>query len=179
MGNLDDAIAELKAINSRLAEMSELIQARERKSEESLNTIRKDLWNIKNIVADENILHHSVLTPMLNIGLLTPKQIIEKTIQFSEKINIPLNSLEGFIRQIIGWREFIRGVYHYKGSKERTCNFWKFSKSIPSSFYDGTTGIEPIDNTIKKILQTGYCHHIERLMILGNFICCSQIFCSI
>lgn len=55
MGNLDDAIAELKAINSRLTEMSELIQARERKSEESLNTIRKDLWNIKNIVADENI----------------------------------------------------------------------------------------------------------------------------
>jgi hypothetical protein len=55
MGNLDDAIAELKAINSRLAEMSELIQARERKSEESLNTIRKDLWNIKNIVADEGI----------------------------------------------------------------------------------------------------------------------------
>ena len=55
MGNLDDAIAELKAINSRLAEISELIQARERKSEESLNTIRKDLWNIKNIVADENI----------------------------------------------------------------------------------------------------------------------------
>jgi hypothetical protein len=55
MGNLDDAIAELKVINSRLAEISELIQARERKSEESLNTIRKDLWNIKNIVADENI----------------------------------------------------------------------------------------------------------------------------
>jgi ABC-type uncharacterized transport system fused permease/ATPase subunit len=55
MGNLDDAIAELKAINSRLTEISESIQARERKSEESLNTIRKDLWNIKNIVADENI----------------------------------------------------------------------------------------------------------------------------
>ena len=55
MGNLDDAIAELKAINSRLAEISESIQAKERKSEESLNTIRKDLWNIKNIVADENI----------------------------------------------------------------------------------------------------------------------------
>ncbi|QWD64595.1 hypothetical protein [Polynucleobacter sp. MWH-UH2A] len=55
MGNLDDAIAELKTINSRLAEISDSIQARERKSEESLNTIRKDLWNIKNIVADENI----------------------------------------------------------------------------------------------------------------------------
>lgn len=55
MGNLDDAIAELKEMNSRLAEISDSIQARERKSEESLNTIRKDLWNIKNIVADENI----------------------------------------------------------------------------------------------------------------------------
>jgi hypothetical protein len=55
MGNLDDAIAELKAINSRLSEISDSIQVRERKSEESLNTIRKDLWNIKNIVADENI----------------------------------------------------------------------------------------------------------------------------
>jgi hypothetical protein len=55
MGNLDDAIAELKGINSRLAEISDTLQARERKSEESLNTIRKDLWNIKNIVADENI----------------------------------------------------------------------------------------------------------------------------
>ena len=55
MGNLDDAIAELKAINSRLTEISESLQAKERKSEESLNTIRKDLWNIKNIVADENI----------------------------------------------------------------------------------------------------------------------------
>ena len=55
MGNLDDAIAELKEMNSRLAEISDALQARERKSEESLNTIRKDLWNIKNIVADENI----------------------------------------------------------------------------------------------------------------------------
>jgi deoxyribodipyrimidine photolyase-related protein len=107
---------------------------------------------------------------MLNIGLITPKQIIEKTIQYSETNNIPLNSLEGFIRQIIGWREFIRGVYEYKGAQERNINFWNYKKKIPASFYDGTTGIEPIDTTIKKILDTGYCHHIERLMILGNFM---------
>ena len=122
------------------------------------------------IVANENILHHSVLTPMLNIGLLTPKQIIESTLSFSAINNIPLNSLEGFIRQIIGWREFIRGVYVYKGTQERNRNFLNYTKKIPTSFYNGTTGVEPIDTTIKKILQTGYCHHIERLMILGNFM---------
>ncbi len=126
------------------------------------------------IVANENILHHSVLTPMLNIGLLTPKQIIESALTFATSNNIPLNSLEGFIRQIIGWREFIRGVYVYKGTHERNKNFWNYKKKIPASFYDGSTGIEPIDSTIKKILQTGYCHHIERLMILGNFMLLSE-----
>ena len=122
------------------------------------------------IVDQENILHHGVLTPMLNVGLLTPRQIIDEAIHYSLKNEVPLNSLEGFIRQIIGWREFIRGVYLYKGTEERNTNFWKFDKKIPSSFYDGTTGIEPIDITIKKVLETGYCHHIERLMLLGNFM---------
>lgn len=57
-----------------------------------------------------------------------------------------------------------------KGSYSRTQNFWKFDRKIPASFYDGTTGISPIDTTIQKVLKTGYCHHIERLMILGNFM---------
>lgn len=122
------------------------------------------------IVDKENILNHSVLTPMLNIGLLTPMQIVNAALDYAASHNIPLNSLEGFIRQIIGWREFIRGVYVYKGRQERTANFWQFTKKIPASFYTGTTGIEPIDSTIKKVLETGYCHHIERLMILGNFM---------
>jgi deoxyribodipyrimidine photolyase-related protein len=78
--------------------------------------------------------------------------------------------LEGFIRQIIGWREFIRGMYDFRGTAERTKNFWQFDRKIPASFYDGTTGIVPLDITIKKVLQTGYCHHIERLMVLGNFM---------
>ncbi|MGY8953273.1 MAG: FAD-binding domain-containing protein, partial [Flavobacteriales bacterium] len=60
--------------------------------------------------------------------------------------------------------------YESRGSEERTLNFWKFKKKIPASFYDGTTGIPPIDQTIKKVLRTGYCHHIERLMVLGNFM---------
>lgn len=122
------------------------------------------------IVREENILHHSVLTPMLNVGLITPKEIIDHALDFAEKEEIPMNSTEGFVRQIIGWREFIRGMYECKGVHMRTHNFWQFKRKIPKSFYDGTTGILPIDETIKKVLKTGYCHHIERLMILGNFM---------
>lgn len=70
----------------------------------------------------------------------------------------------------MGWREFIRGMYEVKGNYSRTTNFWNFNRKIPKSFYDGTTGIEPVDETIKRILKTGYCHHIERLMVLGNFM---------
>ena len=122
------------------------------------------------IVATETILHHSVLTPMLNTGLLTPKQIVDKVLQHAGKNKIPLNSLEGFIRQITGWREFVRIVYEREGIKQRTTNYWKFKRKIPVTFWTGTTGIAPIDITIKKVLQTGYCHHIERLMVLGNFM---------
>jgi deoxyribodipyrimidine photolyase-related protein len=122
------------------------------------------------IVVDHSILNHSVLSPILNVGLITPEDIVEKGLAYSEKRKIPINATEGFIRQIIGWREFIRGIYEQHGSYERTLNFWGFSRKIPMSFYNGTTGIYPLDQTIKKVLQTGYCHHIERLMVLGNFM---------
>ncbi|MBK7693586.1 MAG: cryptochrome/photolyase family protein [Saprospiraceae bacterium] len=122
------------------------------------------------ILRQEILLNHSLLTPMLNVGLLTPKQIIDQTLNYSSANSVPINSLEGFIRQIIGWREFIRGVYITKGSEERTRNYWSHSRKIPKSFYEGSTGIIPVDETIKKILKTGYCHHIERLMVLGNFM---------
>ncbi|NHF61052.1 cryptochrome/photolyase family protein [Flavobacteriaceae bacterium TP-CH-4] len=122
------------------------------------------------IVAEETILNHSVLTPMLNVGLITPDEIVSKSLSFAEENEVPINSIEGFIRQIIGWREFIRGVYISRGRDERLKHFWGFTRQIPKSFYDGTTGIYPIDQTIKKVLKTGYCHHIERLMVLGNFM---------
>jgi len=107
---------------------------------------------------------------MLNIGLLSPHHIIIKALEIGKQKNIPLNSLEGFIRQIMGWREFIKIVYEREGSKQRTLNYWKFTRKIPVSFWKGTTGIPPIDCTIQKILKTGYCHHVERLMVLGNFM---------
>ena len=122
------------------------------------------------IVKESSILNHSILSPLLNVGLILPTEVLNRTLNFAEKENIPINSTEGFVRQIIGWREFIRGMYVCKGSYSRTRNFWGFKGKIPKSFYDGTTGIDPIDQTIKKVLQTGYCNHIERLMILGNFM---------
>jgi len=122
------------------------------------------------IVKEVSYLHHSVLTPMLNVGLLEPMEVVKAAIAFATENDVPLNSLEGFVRQIMGWREFIRGMYEAKGVYSRTKNYWGFDRKIPDSFYNGTTGIPPVDDTIKKVLQTGYCHHIERLMILGNFM---------
>jgi deoxyribodipyrimidine photolyase-related protein len=122
------------------------------------------------IVAKEAVLHHSVLTPMLNIGLLQPQQIIDEALAAAKIYNTPLNSVEGFIRQIMGWREFIHIVYKREGRRQRTTNYWGFKRKIPDSFWKGETGVLPIDITIKKVLQTGYCHHIERLMVLGNFM---------
>ncbi len=122
------------------------------------------------IVKESSILNHSILSPLMNVGLIQPMEIINRALSFSQEHGIPINSTEGFVRQIIGWREFIRGMYLCKGRFSRTRNFWNFERKIPKSFYDGTTGIEPIDYTIKKVLQTGYCNHIERLMVLGNFM---------
>ncbi len=122
------------------------------------------------IVANEHVLHHSVLSPLLNCGLLTPQQVIDAALDHAVNYDIPLNSLEGFVRQVMGWREFVRIVYEREGGRQRTTNYWKFSRKIPASFWTGTTGILPIDITITKILRTGYCHHIERLMVLGNFM---------
>ena len=122
------------------------------------------------MVADERWLWHSVLTPMLNIGLLSPKQVIHEVLKAHETHHFPLNSLEGFIRQILGWREFIRGIYSLEGVKQRTTNHFGYSRKIPESFWTGDTGIVPLDQTIKKLLKTGYSHHIERLMLFGNFM---------
>jgi deoxyribodipyrimidine photolyase-related protein len=122
------------------------------------------------MVAKEGLLYHSAWTPMLNTGLLTPQQVLTTTLDAAIEYDIPLNSLEGFVRQVIGWREFIRIVYEREGVKQRTKNFWGFTRKIPKSFWTGDTGIEPVDIVIKKVLQSSYSHHIERLMVMGNFM---------
>lgn len=124
------------------------------------------------ISKEHDVLFHSMLTPMLNIGLLSPQEVVDAAIKADD---VPINSREGFIRQVIGWREFIRLVYRTKSRRQRTRNFWNFGHKLPKAFYDGTTGIEPVDHVIRRVLQTGYCHHIERLMVLGNFMLLCEI----
>ncbi len=121
----------------------------------------------------EPFLFHSMLTPALNVGLISPSEIVSEALKYAP--NVPMNSLEGFVRQIIGWREYILGVYRTIGRKQRTSNFWGHSRPMPSSFYDGTTGIEPVDVVIRRVLKHAYCHHIERLMVLGNFMLLCEI----
>ena len=127
------------------------------------------------IAAGENWLWHGVLTPMLNIGLLTPNQVVSRTLEHAASEEVPLNALEGFIRQVVGWREFMRATYVDLGVRMRTTNHWGHHRPMPTAFYDATTGIEPIDDVIRRVLDTGYCHHIERLMILGGFMFLCEI----
>lgn len=127
------------------------------------------------MVCKENTLFHSVLSPLLNIGLLSPADIIQKLLDAYKKGQAPINSIEGIIRQLMGWREFVQLTYQKIGSVQRTKNFWNFKHKMPKSFYDGTTGIPPIDITIQKLLKTGYNHHIERLMVVGNFMLLCEI----
>jgi len=122
------------------------------------------------IIDNNNFLFHSALSPIVNMGLLTPDENNQKAVNFSKQESVPLNSLEGFIRQMIGWREFIRGIYHYKGREEKKSNFWQHNRRLTSDWYEGTTGIKPLDDVIKDCLKYGYTHHIPRLMIVCNIM---------
>ena len=119
---------------------------------------------------NEHFINHSVLSSSLNLGLITPKEVIDKSIDYAEKNDIPLNSLEGFIRQIIGWREFIRGIYQNYGDQMVKSNYWNHKNKLTAAWYDGSTGIEPLDEAIKGAQKYGYTHHINRLMILSNIM---------
>ncbi len=125
------------------------------------------------MVAGQSRLYHSTLSPLLNCGLLTPREVINAALTYWENLPDRMNhlpSIEGFIRQIIGWREYMRGIYDFHGIALRTSNAWDHKRSLPPSFYDGTTDIEPLDDIITRTLKTGYAHHIERLMVLGNIM---------
>ena len=110
---------------------------------------------------------HSVLSPLLNIGLIVPDDIISRVLK---KKNIKINSYEGFIRQIIGWREFMRGIYQQDAKIMSNSNFFGNNRKMKNSWYDGSTGLLPLDHSIKSTLKYSYAHHIERLMIQANIM---------
>ena len=120
-----------------------------------------------------NIIFHSALSPLINLGLITPLEILEKIKKLENKIKI--NSFEGYIRQIIGWREFMRGIYQNFDVPLKKNNFFNHKNQMKESWYNGTTGLEPLDHSIKNALKNGWSHHIERLMILSNIMNLCQI----
>ncbi len=109
---------------------------------------------------------HSVLSPYINVGLLTVDEVLENALHH----HAPLASKEGFVRQILGWREFMRAAYEIYGDKMRKMNFFHHKKGLPKGFWEGETGIVPVDDAVQKALKFAYCHHIERLMVLGNYL---------
>ena len=117
-----------------------------------------------------NILFHSALSPYLNLGLITPDIIIQKIMTYHHSKSVRLNSLEGYIRQIIGWREFMRGIYQNFSKEMESGNFFKHNRKMKNTFYDGSTGLDPLDHAIKNADKFGWSHHIERLMILSNIM---------
>jgi deoxyribodipyrimidine photolyase-related protein len=127
------------------------------------------------IISNQSYLFHSVMTPYLNSGLITPEEAVRQMLEFAQKEKTPLASFEGYMRQIIGWREFMRGVYEYNGVFQRKRNFWNHQRKMPNGFYHGETGILPVDTVVKRLLDRTYTHHIERLMVLGNIMLLCEI----
>ena len=120
----------------------------------------------------DSILFHSALSPQINLGLLTPEEIISK---IKSKTISKINSHEGYIRQLIGWREFIRGIYQNFDKKLEKSNFFNHKKVMKETWYTGTTGLVPLDYSINNAIEYGWTHHIERLMILCNIMNLSEI----
>ena len=115
-----------------------------------------------------NTVFHSALSPLINLGLITPEEIIDKLKKIENKI--PLNSLEGYIRQIIGWREFMRGIYQNYDQRLENTNFFNHKRKMKKTWYNGNTGLDPLDHAIINAKDYGWSHHIERLMILANIM---------
>lgn len=112
--------------------------------------------------------YHSSISGLLNIGLLDVNDVIQMASKKKDSINI--ESLEGFIRQIVSWREYVRMLYVKEHNKFITMNFFNHHNKLNKNWYNGNTGLLPVDNVIKKALTISYAHHIERLMIIGNIM---------
>ena len=99
---------------------------------------------------------------------MTPEDVITKAIKYSKENNVSINSVEGFVRQIMGWREFIRGVYQSRSQDQIGKNFFNNDRMLTKDWYEGTTGIDPLDDAIKLTLKHGYTHHILSLIHISE-----------
>ncbi|MGD8427236.1 MAG: cryptochrome/photolyase family protein [Balneolaceae bacterium] len=117
----------------------------------------------------QTFLFHSNLSLYLNNGLLLPSEICDRAIKAYEDGIAPLNSVEGLIRQLIGWREFVRVYYEAMMPAVRDTNFMNFDESLPEVYWSGQTKMQCVQQSLKPVLEQGYSHHIQRLMVLSNF----------
>lgn len=118
---------------------------------------------------------HSLLSPALNLGLITPREVLDRALAHAGAGDVPLNSLEGFVRQVIGWREFVRGVYRHHDAAQSEGNFFGHERRLTQHWYDGTTGLVPLDDAIRTALRLGWTHHIVRLMVVANAMTLAEI----
>jgi len=117
----------------------------------------------------QKFLYHSLLSPYINCGLLNPLEVCRRVEAEYKKGRVPLNAAEGFIRQIIGWREYVRGIYWLKMPEYVNRNFLEASLSLPDFYWTGKTDMTCLREAITQTKEEAYAHHIQRLMVTGNF----------
>lgn len=117
----------------------------------------------------EPYLFHSRISAALNIGLLDVRQLCEDVQQAWREGRVPLNAAEGFIRQLIGWREYVRGVYWLRMPDYATLNHFSNARGLPEFYWTGNTRMRCMAQAIGQTLRLGYAHHVQRLMVTGNF----------
>lgn len=121
------------------------------------------------MLTGEHFLYHSVVSLYLNVGLLDPLEMCQAVEAQWRAGRVPLNSAEGFIRQIIGWREFVRGIYWWKMPDYAQSNALNATNSLPSFYWTGETPMQCVRECVRQTRQEAYAHHIQRLMVTGNF----------
>jgi deoxyribodipyrimidine photolyase-related protein len=114
-------------------------------------------------------LYHAVLSPYLNLGLLDPLEIAQAAVGAYHAGRARLNSVEGFVRQVIGWREYMYWQYWRLMPQLAQSNHWQATRPLPGFFWTGETDLNCLRHVLRGALETGYSHHIERLMVLSNF----------
>lgn len=121
------------------------------------------------MVDNEHFLFHSVLSQYINCGLLNPRTVCEEVIKAFENNHAPINAVEGFIRQIIGWREYVRGLYWHLMPKYSTMNHLNAKRPLPEMYWTGETDMKCMRHVIQQTQEEAHSHHIQRLMVTGNF----------
>jgi len=118
---------------------------------------------------------HSILSSSLNLKLLNPREVVNAVLVAWKKYSLDLSDVEGFIRQILGWREFVRGMYYLDMPKMAQDNFYEHKRKLPAWYWTGQTKMACMQDAIGQTLQYGYAHHIQRLMVTGNFALLAEI----